>query len=243
MKIRGTKNLEEKSCKIPSLTSFTKKILSFTLIYNHFVNLEERNLKISVLGKKEAKREMLPCPDDHSLLWDADLRRVKFPLFFTTQYIANEMNWLRQTEWGNCVSVSQDRWADYWPVKESGISKAKDFLMELYIVDLHLPSRVFSQSMKFIQTLQPPSLTLTLGLNMPSLVNIIQQQLHYITCQKLLIQFCFHVYLSFPCQPQSNDSVRHIDFLNELNEKYLSEVLQTVEWFSGTLFFAEFYSQ
>lgn len=94
--------------------------------------------------------------------------------------------------------------------------------MELYIVDLHLPSRVFSQSMKFIQTLQPPSLTLTLGLNMPSLVNIIQQQLHYITCQKLLIQFCFHVYLSFPCQPQSNDSVRHIHFLNELNEKYLS---------------------
>lgn len=24
---------------------------------------------------------MLPCPDDDSLLWDADLRRVKFPTF------------------------------------------------------------------------------------------------------------------------------------------------------------------
>lgn len=33
------------------------------------------------MGKKEAKRDMLPCPDDHSLLWDADLRRVKFPIF------------------------------------------------------------------------------------------------------------------------------------------------------------------
>lgn len=73
--------------------------------------------------------------------------------------------------------------------------------MGLRIVNLHLPSRVFSQSMEFAQTSEPPSLTLTLGLNMPPPVNIIQQQLHYITCQKLLIQFCFHVYLSFPCQP------------------------------------------
>ena len=48
---RGTEKLEE-NCNKPNLMSFTNGILSFIHIYNYFVNLEERNLKISVsLGK------------------------------------------------------------------------------------------------------------------------------------------------------------------------------------------------
>lgn len=70
---REKKMMKERSRK-------TKEIWSFVHTYNHFINLEERNLK-SWSRSQKARRDLLPCSHDNSLLWDADLRRVKFPTF------------------------------------------------------------------------------------------------------------------------------------------------------------------
>lgn len=79
-----------------------------------------------------------------------------------------------------------------------------------------------------------------MGLNQSPLVNIIEQQLRYISCLKLLIQFCFHVYLSFHCQPQSTSFVRHIDFLKKLNESVCHKFYRQCSDFRHFAFWATF---